>query len=273
MPAKPLRSARTDAFGRGENAMKPAIGWFSLVSFALLSSGGQAAKSQDQAPRVARIPPIEQVQQIVVQLYAVEMSGQTLRQLGLWSDDKDVKKVLSGLPLNDSPLLKDAGAWDSALETAVRLGAVQIISAPKLVTLSGREVEMEILGADFAEQPGNKAGAASTTIKWNVKPTLLKGDKIRFDYGFRRSQTDLTRWVATPAGNKPAERLQQFQSGVDVQLFKPTVLGRLMRYEAVPLPDAKRKPRGSKTASDAPQETTTLLVVTASLIDAKGAQK
>lgn len=234
-----------------------------FIILLLLILGERSVVGQDPAGGALRVPPVGEVQQVELRLYAVEMSGQTVRSLGLGAEDNGGKRAA------ESPLLKNATAWDAALETAVRLGAARLISSPTLATVNGRAVELECVGTDFGEQEGKKAGPANTSIKWNVKPTLLGDDKVRIDFCFSRSRTDLTRGVATPAGLRPLVRLQEVQTGVEVPLSKPAVLGRLIRFESVPAPESKKDARASKKATDAPQETTTLLVVTANLIDAK----
>jgi hypothetical protein len=238
---------------------------FAVVSLSLAAVLVQTAKSQDHPAVASRTPPVEATPQIVLDLYAVEMSGQTLRQLGLAPQGG---KQLGG-PFVDSPLLENSTAWNAALETAVRLGRAQVISAPTIATVSGREADMEVLGVEFNDEGSQKPGAAKVSIQWTMKPTLMGGDKVRLVGRFSRSETDITRELDTPNGPPPAVRLQQIPVGVEIALGKPTVLIRAVRNTSKLASDEKSS-RGSKKAAANSQETAMLIVATASLADAKG---
>jgi hypothetical protein len=238
---------------------------FAVVSLSLGAVLVQTANSQDRPAVASRTPPVEATPQVVLELYAVEMSGQTLRQLGLAPQDG---KQLGG-PFVDSPLLENSTAWNAALETAVRLGRAQVISAPTIATVSGREADMEVLGVDFSDDGSQKARAAKVSIQWTMKPTLVSGDKVRLDGRFSRIETDVTRQFNTPNGPRPAMRMQQIPVDVEIALGKPTVLVRAIRNTSKLASDEKSS-RGSKKAAANSQETATLIVATASLADAKG---
>ena len=238
---------------------------YAIVGFSLCVMFVQTAASQDHPTVASRTPPVEAPRQVVLDLYAVEMSGQTLRQLGLGPEKS---KQLGG-PEVDSPLLENSTAWNAALETAVRLGRAQVISAPTIATVSGREAEMEVRGVDFNGEGGKKPGAANVSIQWTMKPTLMGVDKVRLVGQFSRSETDITRQFDTPNGSHPAMRMQQIAVGVEIPLGKPTVLGRVVRNTSALASDGEKSSQGSKKAAANSQETAMLIIVTASLADSK----
>ena len=247
--------------------MHARIGRYTAIGLSLCAMLVQTAKSQDHPKVASRTPPVEARPKIVLDLYAVEMSGQTLRQLGFGPEKS---KQLGG-PEVDSPLLENSTAWNAALETAVRLGRAQVISAPTIATVSGREAEMEVLGVDSNDEGGKKPGAANVSIQWTMKPTLMGVDKVRLVGRFSRSETDITRQFDTPNGPHPAIRMQQIPVGMDIPLGKPTVMVRAVRNTSTLARDGEKSSRGAKKAATRSQETALLLVVTASLADAKTA--
>jgi hypothetical protein len=236
-----------------------------LVVFSLLTLGESLAGGEGSIGGVTRVPPTRDVQQVELRLYAVEMSGQTLRQLGLWTAANNDRL---GSPAAESPLLKNAETWEAALETAVRLGAVRVISAPTIATVSGRAAEMECLGVDFDQRAAKKAGPANRSVKWSVKPTVTGSDKVQIDFRFRLSVTHPLE-VASPARVRPSDSGLEAHTSVEIPLLKPTVLAGLVVSDGASVPKAEKGATSAKGPDEAAQGTATLLVVTANRIDAK----
>ena len=207
--------------------MNPAFGRYALVASALLAVGVNRAESQNARP-----------EKVVLVVQAVEMSAKTLAQLGLQVNER------GKLPLpGQSPFLKDLATWNVALDTAVKLDAARVIARTTLVTADGRKGEMEISGQ-----------AGDTSFMWSATPTLLGADKLRVEYHFRLSRTDSSRGVATPSGVKPAERIGEIFSGVEVPFDKPILLGRLGSFETATATAAKDSASGAKEQTGKTQE-------------------
>jgi hypothetical protein len=204
---------------------------------------------------VHRIPPAGEAQQIQLELCAVEMSGQTLRQLGLWTDDKDGS---IGKPAADSSLLESVAAWNAALETAARLGAVRVITAPTLVTVSGRPAQIEYLGADFDSDAAKKAGLVHHSIKWSVTPTITKRDEVSIEVQFSLDRMHPLE-AASPSGVRPSDRSTKLETHVTIPFAKPVLLGGVIE--------------SSDSKDEAKQKMATIIVLSANRIEQKPASK
>jgi hypothetical protein len=233
--------------------MSPAYARYALLCCALLGVGVNRAESREACP-----------EKVVLVVQAVEMSAQTLAKLGLHVDD-DPNKKPSHSRLHTPPLLKDLATWSVAMDTAVKLGAARVVAATTLITADGCKGEMEIGGGD-----------GDSTLKWSATPTLLGGDKLRVEYHFRLSRSDSTHSVATPSGVKPAERVREIFSGVEIPFDKPILLGRLGGIETGTAAAKDSAPSATEQKAETPKEQVTVVFLVArrlSSLDAEMAKK
>ena len=209
-------------------------------------------------------------QHVMIRLTVYEISKSKLRQLGI-----DFAQP-APTPLQDvSSLLKVFAEPGSASKSTLKVldflqqrGVAKIVANPTLLTVSGQSAQFH-QGGEFPIVRHSPDTGATVEFRpvgtdLQVMPHVLRNGKIRMELHLNMSEIDQVRTNAKKDG--AAINVHEVETGVEIESGQTIALPGLRRTDAA---QALAKVDGEKPpAKDMPSEVETIVLITASVVDA-----